>query len=60
MPLLTAHGPVGVFSAELREFAEVDASRLALAAIFSAQLANLLGAIGANAERMGEAQAQNG
>jgi hypothetical protein len=61
VPLLTPHGPVGVFSAELRDIPNVDADRLALAAIFSAQLANLLGAIsaGAGAAQIGEAQAQN-
>jgi hypothetical protein len=45
VPLLTPQGPVGVFSAELRESAEVDADRLALATIFAAQLSTLLGSM---------------
>jgi hypothetical protein len=45
VPLLTPIGSVGVFAAELRAVAEVDADRLALAAIFAAQLANLLGSM---------------
>jgi hypothetical protein len=58
--LITTLGPVGVFSAELREIADVDSDRLALAAIFAAQLANLLGsmtAIGETAPRAQQAQA---
>ncbi|HXG87590.1 MAG TPA: hypothetical protein VNJ02_04570 [Vicinamibacterales bacterium] len=49
-PLLTPQGPVGVFSAELRDVAEVDATRLALATIFAAQLAMLLGSMAPAAE----------
>jgi GAF domain len=45
VPLLTPQGPVGVLSAELRESAEVDADRLALATIFAAQLSTLLGSM---------------
>ena len=60
VPLLTPHGPVGVFSAELREVAEVDTDRLAVAAIFAAQLASLLGSINGSTETVSEAQAQNG
>jgi hypothetical protein len=50
VPLLTPLGPVGVFSAELREVADVDADRLAVSAIFAAQLASLLGSAHAIAE----------
>lgn len=50
VPLLGPLGPVGVFSAELREIAEVDADRLALAVIFAAQLAGLLGSMTAVSE----------
>ena len=60
VPLMTPIGPVGVFSAELREIADVDADRLALASIFAAQLANLLGsmaAIGEISPRAQQAQA---
>ena len=60
VPLLSPQGPVGVFSAELRPGVESDADRLALAAIFSAQLATLLGSMNANTDRVGEARAQNG
>jgi hypothetical protein len=45
VPLLTPLGPAGVFSAELRESTEVDPQRMALAAIFAAQLASLLGSM---------------
>ena len=45
VPLLTPQGPVGVFAAELRDVAEVGNERLAVATIFAAQLANLLGSI---------------
>lgn len=44
-PLMTPHGPVGIFSAELRDVAEVDPERLAVAVIFAAQLAGLLGTV---------------
>ena len=61
VPLLGPLGPVGVFSAELREIAEVDADRLALAVIFAAQLAGLLGSMTVVSEiapRSEQAQAQ--
>jgi hypothetical protein len=61
VPLLGPLGPVGVFSAELREIGEVDADRLALAAIFAAQLAGLLGSMTVVSEiapRPEQAQAQ--
>jgi hypothetical protein len=45
VPLLTPHGPIGVFSAEFREISHVDRDRVSLATIFAAQLANLLGSI---------------
>ena len=45
VPLLAPIGSVGVFAAELRDVAEVEVDRLALAAIFAAQLANLLGSM---------------
>ena len=60
VPLITTLGPVGVFAAELREIADVDSDRLALAAIFAAQLANLLGSmtvIGETVPRAQQAQA---
>jgi hypothetical protein len=46
VPLMTPLGPVGVFSAEIRDAATVDETRLAVATIFAAQLATLLGSIG--------------
>jgi hypothetical protein len=45
VPLMTPLGPVGVFSAEIREVSEVDEARMAVAAIFAAQLATLLGSM---------------
>jgi hypothetical protein len=45
VPLMTPIGPVGVFSAEIRELSEVDEARMAVAAIFAAQLATLLGSM---------------
>jgi len=45
VPLLTPLGPAGVLSVELRDATEVDARRMALAAIFAAQLASLLGSM---------------
>jgi hypothetical protein len=45
VPLLTPLGPVGVFSVEIRDVASVDESRLAIATIFAAQLATLLGSM---------------
>jgi hypothetical protein len=60
VPLLTPHGSVGVLSAELRDIVEIDPDRLAVAAIFAAQLANLLGSMGPPIESVGEVQAQNG
>ena len=49
VPLLTPLGPVGVFSAEIRDIASVDETRLAVATIFAAQLASLLGSMAAPA-----------
>ena len=49
VPLLTPLGPVGVFSAEIRDVATVDENRLAVATIFAAQLATLLGSMAAPA-----------
>jgi hypothetical protein len=49
VPLLTPLGPVGVLSAEVRDVANVDESRLAVATIFAAQLATLLGSMAAPA-----------
>jgi hypothetical protein len=43
VPLLTPLGAVGVLSAELKDVAEVDEARLAVATIFAAQLASLVG-----------------
>jgi hypothetical protein len=45
VPLMTPLGPVGVLSAELREINEVDDTRMAVATIFAAQLATLLGSM---------------
>ena len=45
VPLLTPLGPVGVLSAEIRTVAAVDDTRRAVATIFAAQLASLLGTI---------------
>lgn len=59
-PLLTAQGPVGVLSAEIREAALVDGDRLAVATIFAAQLATLLSAVSVPAEVVSEPQARNG
>jgi hypothetical protein len=49
VPLMTPLGPVGVFSAEIKEVAIVDETRLAVATIFAAQLASLLGSMSAPA-----------
>jgi GAF domain len=49
VPLLTPLGAVGVLSAELKNVAEVDETRLAVATIFAAQLASLVGSRGASA-----------
>lgn len=46
VPLVGPSGPVGVLSAEAREGAAFDDTRVALATIFAAQLALLLGSIG--------------
>jgi hypothetical protein len=43
IPLLTPLGAVGVLTAELRSAPEVDETRLAVATIFAAQLASLVG-----------------
>ena len=56
VPLLTPQGPVGVFSAEIGEVAEVGSDRLAVATIFAAQLANLLGSIATTSEAAPPAQ----
>lgn len=45
VPLLTPLGAAGVLSAELRDTVEVDPHRMALATIFAAQLASLLGSM---------------
>jgi hypothetical protein len=45
IPLMTPLGPVGVLSAEMRELSEVDDTRMAVATIFAAQLATLLGSM---------------
>ena len=47
VPLMTPLGPVGVFSAEIRDLAAIDETRLAIATIFAAQLATLLGSMSA-------------
>ena len=47
VPLMTPLGPVGVFSAEVRDLAAIDETRLAIATIFAAQLATLLGSMSA-------------
>lgn len=47
VPLMTPLGPVGVFSAEILEVPAVDETRLAVATIFAAQLATLLGSMSA-------------
>jgi hypothetical protein len=47
VPLMTPLGPVGVFSAEIRDLETVDEARLAIATIFAAQLATLLGSMSA-------------
>jgi hypothetical protein len=49
VPLLTPLGPVGVFSAEIRDIGGVDETRLSVATIFAAQLASLLGSMAAPA-----------
>lgn len=56
VPLLTPLGAVGVLSAEVRAVPEVDDARLALATIFAAQLASLVGSIDASepAQEAGE------
>jgi hypothetical protein len=45
VPLMTPIGPVGVLSAEMRQVNEVDDTRMAVATIFAAQLASLLGSM---------------
>jgi hypothetical protein len=45
VPLMTPIGPVGVLSAEMRDITEVDEARMAVATIFAAQLAALLGSM---------------
>jgi hypothetical protein len=45
VPLMTPLGPVGVLSAEMREVSDVDDARMAVATIFAAQLATLLGSM---------------
>ena len=45
VPLMTPLGPAGVFSAELRDITEVDETRLAVATMFAAQFASLLGSM---------------
>ena len=45
VPLMTPIGPVGVLSVEMRELTEVDDTRMAVATIFAAQLATLLGSM---------------
>jgi hypothetical protein len=42
---MTPLGPVGVFSAEVRDVTTIDEARLAIATIFAAQLATLLGSM---------------
>ena len=49
VPLLTPLGAVGVLSAELKGVEKVDDSRLAVATIFAAQLATLIGSMAAPA-----------
>jgi hypothetical protein len=56
VPLLSPQGPIGVFSAEVRDVNEIGTDRLALATIFAAQLANLLGSISTPAESAPPAQ----
>lgn len=56
VPLLTPQGPIGVLSAEVRDVAEIGVDRLAVATIFAAQLANLLGSISTPAESAPPAQ----
>jgi hypothetical protein len=64
VPLMTPLGPVGVLSAEINDVANVDETRLAIATIFAAQLATLLGSMAsesvltdAEAARAAKAQA---
>jgi len=45
VPLVTPDGPVGIFSAEIKDVPEVDPARLAVSTIFAAQLSTLLGSI---------------
>ena len=45
VPLMTPLGPVGVLSAEILNVASVDETRMAIATIFAAQLALLLGSM---------------
>jgi hypothetical protein len=47
-PLMTPQGVVGVLSAEVRDVSDVSSERLALATIFAAQLAMLLGSLTAS------------
>jgi len=56
VPLLTPLGATGVFSAELREGSEVEPQQLALARIFAAQLAALLGLMATATEAVPPAQ----
>jgi hypothetical protein len=55
VPLLTPLGAVGVLSAEVRAVPEVDDARLAIATIFAAQLASLVGSIDASEPAQAEA-----
>jgi len=54
VPLMTPLGPVGVLSAELRGVSEVDEPRMAISAIFAAQLATLLGSMATPASTAAE------
>ena len=45
VPLMTPLGPVGVLSAEIRDVTDIDDTRMAIATIFAAQLATLLGSM---------------
>jgi hypothetical protein len=60
VPMLTPQGSMGVLSAEIRDVAHVDSDRLAVATIFAAQLASLLGAISVPDEVVSEPQVRNG
>jgi GAF domain len=59
VPLLTPLGAIGVLSAELKNVPEVDETCLAMATIFAAQLASLVGSRATNAAAAAGATSQD-